>query len=200
MAPAGSPDSELNRRLADIQGRVDALARIDPAARAAAEELVSELLDLHGDALSRMLAIVDASSGGGALLEEFSADGVLASVLLIHDLHPLTTEQRVERALEGVRPYLAMHGGDVELIGVTGTTVQLRLKGSCDGCPSSAATLHGAVEKAVMDAAPEVVDLDVIGLVLPDALPSPVGSNGFRPLQVAGQEAPALVCPAPLLA
>jgi len=190
---AGSPDAELSRRLAEIQGRVD------PAARAAAEELVTELLDLHGDALSRLLHIVDQSPGAQELLAQVADDGVLGAVLLVHDLHPLGTEQRVERALEGVRPYLAMHGGDVELLGVTGTTVRLRLKGSCDGCPSSAATLNGAVEKAVMEAAPEVTDLDVEGLVEPTPLATPT-HGGFRPLQVAGQAAPELVCPAPLLA
>lgn len=198
MATAGSPDSELTRRLAEIQGRVDALERIDPAARAAAEELVSDLLDLHGDALSRLLQIIDQSPAGEAILGRVADDGVLGAVLLVHDLHPLSTEQRVERALVGVRPYLAMHGGDVELLGVSGTTVRLRLKGSCDGCPSSAATLHGAVEKAVMEAAPEISDLDVEGLV-PAAPVTPM-HGGFRPLQVAGQAAPALVCPAPLLA
>ena len=71
----------------------------------------------------------------------------MASLLLVHGLHPYDVETRVARALDGVRPYLGSHGGDVELLGVTDDgVVRLRLLGSCDGCPSSSVTLKLAVE------------------------------------------------------
>ena len=52
------------------------------------------------------------------------------------------------------------HGGDVELLDVDedAGAVHLRLLGSCDGCPSSAVTLQHAVERAIVEAAPEIVD------------------------------------------
>ena len=66
-------------------------------------------------------------------------------------------------ALDSVRPLLGQHGGDVELLGVDeeAGAVHLRLLGSCDGCPSSSATLKGAVEVALAQHAPEIVILDV---------------------------------------
>jgi Fe-S cluster biogenesis protein NfuA len=68
-------------------------------------------------------------------------------------------EDRVLDALGEVRPYLDSHGGDVELLGVEGSTVRLRLQGSCSGCPSSAMTLKLAIENAIQKAAPEIVEV-----------------------------------------
>ena len=80
----------------------------------------------------------------------------------MHGLHPYDVPTRVEQALEGVRPYLGSHGGDVELLEVTDDgAVRLRLLGSCDGCPSSAVTLELAVQDAIEAAAPEVVAIEV---------------------------------------
>ena len=74
-------------------------------------------------------------------------------------LHPEALDDRVEAGPGPVRPFLGRHGGDVELLGVDeeAGAVRLRLLGSCDGCPSSAATLQGAVERAILEAAPEVM-------------------------------------------
>ena len=62
-----------------------------------------------------------------------------------------------------MRPFLAHHDGDVELLAVDpdAGAVVLRLLGSCDGCPSSAVTLQLAVERAIVEAAPEIVRIDV---------------------------------------
>ena len=54
----------------------------------------------------------------------------MASLLLVHGLHPYSVETRVEQALASVRPYLGSHGGDVELLGVSDDgLVRLRLLG-----------------------------------------------------------------------
>ena len=86
----------------------------------------------------------------------------MASLLLVHGLHPYDVHTRVERALESVRPYLGSHGGDVELLEVTEAgAVHLRLLGSCDSCPSSSVTLELAVQDAIEAAAPEVTSVEV---------------------------------------
>jgi Fe-S cluster biogenesis protein NfuA/nitrite reductase/ring-hydroxylating ferredoxin subunit len=83
-------------------------------------------------------------------------------LLVVHGLHPYGVEERVERALAAVRPYLGSHGGDVELLGVSEEgVVRLRLLGSCDGCPSSSVTLDLAVEGAIHEAAPEVSAIEI---------------------------------------
>ena len=63
------------------------------------------------------------------------------------------------------------HGGDVELLDIDEAVgaVHLRLLGSCDGCPSSAVTLQHAVERAIVEAAPEIVTIDVEEPNAPDA-------------------------------
>ena len=88
----------------------------------------------------------------------------VGSLLIVHGLHPPTrSRSRVERRSSSVRPFLGAHGGDVELLDVDADAgaVRLRLLGSCDGCPSSAVTLQSAVERAILEAAPEIVIIDV---------------------------------------
>ncbi|MBI2550917.1 NifU family protein [Candidatus Uhrbacteria bacterium] len=69
--------------------------------------------------------------------------------------------EQVEAVLEGIRPVLARHRGDVELVSANLKTgrVELRLKGACDGCPFSQLTLKMGIEAALRDALPEVTDI-----------------------------------------
>jgi len=101
-------------------------------------------------------------------LRALAADDLVSSLLLVHDLHPDDCDSRIEQALERVRPYLGSHAGDVAYLGVDAAGIaHLRLEGSCHGCAGSAATAHTAIERAVLDAAPEVSGVDVQGVVEP---------------------------------
>jgi Fe-S cluster biogenesis protein NfuA/nitrite reductase/ring-hydroxylating ferredoxin subunit len=142
---------------------LDASSAGGAVARERSEELVRLVADLYGAGLERVLDILH---GAGRLDDEVLArladDDLVASLLIVHGLHPYGVEQRVRRALDDVRPYLGSHGGDVELVEVTDdSTVRLRLLGSCDGCPSSSVTLTLAVEGAIEAAAPEVTGIYV---------------------------------------
>jgi Fe-S cluster biogenesis protein NfuA len=88
---------------------------------------------------------------------------VVGGLFLLHGLHPLGVEDRVRQALEGVRPYLRSHGGNVELLGVSDGVVRLRLNGSCHSCPSSAVTMQQTIEEAIYGKAPEVTAVEVEG-------------------------------------
>jgi Fe-S cluster biogenesis protein NfuA len=59
------------------------------------------------------------------------------------------------------------HGGDVELVGLDGDIAHLRLKGSCNGCGASASTLELAVKQALEEAAPDLLGIEVEGVVDP---------------------------------
>jgi Fe-S cluster biogenesis protein NfuA/nitrite reductase/ring-hydroxylating ferredoxin subunit len=146
-----------------IEALLEASAAHGPVARERAEELVRLIVELYGAGLERVLEIVhDAGVLDDDLLAALANDQLVSSLLLVHDLHPYGVQDRVERALETVRPYLGSHGGDVELVGLTDDgRVTLRMLGSCDGCPSSAVTLTLAVETAIRDAAPEVTGIEV---------------------------------------
>ncbi|GAC1534457.1 MAG: hypothetical protein NVS3B12_15260 [Acidimicrobiales bacterium] len=133
----------------------------DPRTYERVEEVLRLVTDLYGAGLGRVveLAAQHAPDMAAALV----GDELVAGLLIVHDLHPDSLRARVESALVSVRPLLGHHGGDVELIDVDAEVggVFLRLLGSCDGCPSSSATLQHAVEKAILVAAPEVTVIDV---------------------------------------
>jgi Fe-S cluster biogenesis protein NfuA len=137
-------------------------ATADPSSWARAEEVLALVTELYGAGLARIVELVD---DGGAVMGRLLSDELVSSLLVLHGLHPDDLAVRVEQALEEVRPYLAAHSGDVELIGVDDelSAVCIRLLGSCHGCPSSSITLKLAVEKAIMEAAPEVTRIVVEG-------------------------------------
>ena len=85
------------------------------------------------------------------MFDKLCDDPFVESLLCLHDLHPYSVEERVQRALDGVRPYLKSHEGGVEIARIEDDVVVLHLQGSCDGCPSSAATVKLAVERAILE-------------------------------------------------
>jgi Fe-S cluster biogenesis protein NfuA/nitrite reductase/ring-hydroxylating ferredoxin subunit len=169
--------------LVERVGRLTAeLERIeDRRAREAAEELVGSVIELYGQGLERIVAAV-AGSTDPELAQRLAEDGVIASLMLIHGLYPVDLEQRVREALNGVRPYMESHGGDVELLGIADGVARIRLEGSCEGCPASASTLELAIKSALDEAAPDLEGLVVEGTAQgpapaapgPDALELPV--------------------------
>jgi Fe-S cluster biogenesis protein NfuA len=187
----GMPAGDLR----SVGDRIEALlaelrAINEPRARETAEELVRSLLELYGGGLARMMEIVYDSAAGGELFDRFAADDVVASLLLLHDLHPEDTESRVLRALDGVRPYLGSHGGDVRLLGIEDGVVRLRLEGTCHGCPSSSITMKLAIEKAIGEAAPEVTRIEVEGVAEPSAPASAAFSSGGDSVVQIGLKCP----------
>ena len=138
-----------------------------PAA-SAAEELVSLLVGLYGDGLAQIMTVLaENGTAGAAMIDALAEDPVVESLLLLHGLHPLDVDARIQRALDRVRPYLGSHAGGVEYLGVRDGVARLRLEGSCHGCPSSTVTVQLAITGAVQDAAPEVSDVVVEGMTAP---------------------------------
>ena len=151
-------------RIEELLGHLE--SSLDAAAFEQVQDLVSLVTDLYGGGLARILELAGEDA---PLRQRLADDGLVASLLVLHDLHPLSLEDRVHRALESVRPYLGSHGGDVEVLGIDGDEglVRLRMLGSCDGCASSSVTLELAVQAAIEEAAPEIVRIDVDGAAEP---------------------------------
>ncbi len=158
--------------MTQVQGvgeQVDALLAALRSGRgdsaAIADELVRLLVGLYGDGLARVTEILAGQGPAGVeIMNAMIEDPLVESLLLLHDLHPLDVDARVQRALDEVRPYLGSHAGGVEYLGVSGGVARLRLQGSCDGCPSSTVTVQLAIEGAVLNAAPEVSAVVVEGM------------------------------------
>jgi Fe-S cluster biogenesis protein NfuA/nitrite reductase/ring-hydroxylating ferredoxin subunit len=144
-----------------------------PAAQAA-EELVGLLVGLYGDGLAQIMTVLSEQGREGAdMIAALADDPLVESLLLLHGLHPLDVDARIQRALDRVRPYLGSHAGGVEYLGVTEGVARLRLEGSCHGCPSSTVTVQLAITGAVQDAAPEVTEVVVEGMTVPDQKGAP---------------------------
>ena len=154
----------------------------------AAEELVRLLLGLYGEGLGHIMAALRAEGeAGAAVLDRLLADPLVESLLLLHDLHPLDVDARIQRALDQVRPYLGSHAGGVQYLGVTEDGVaRLRLEGSCHGCPSSTVTVQLALKGAVEDAAPEVTEVVVEGMTAPPPSGPQLLQIGSRPPDAGG--------------
>jgi Fe-S cluster biogenesis protein NfuA len=176
-----------NRNVRQSGERIEqALLELEQSADARSLNLAEEVLrlvsELYGAGLARVLEIASARSPG--LVADLAADELVASLLLVHGLHPDPLEARVQDALAAVRPFLGQHGGDVELLAIDDElgAVKLRLLGSCDGCPSSAATLQGAVEVAIHEKAPEVTRIVVEESEQGDGAGGSGGSGGAVPI------------------
>ena len=67
--------------------------------------------------------------------------------------------EKVEAALEKIRPALRADGGDVELVDVKDGVVTVRLTGACGSCPMSTMTLRMGVERVIKQEVPEIKEL-----------------------------------------
>jgi Fe-S cluster biogenesis protein NfuA len=73
--------------------------------------------------------------------------------------------QRVETALNDIRPYLEADGGNVRVVELSGDfKVRLEFVGNCGNCPMSSMTFKAGVEEAIRRSVPEVKGIEVINL------------------------------------
>jgi Fe-S cluster biogenesis protein NfuA/nitrite reductase/ring-hydroxylating ferredoxin subunit len=164
----------------DVGEKVDALLtqigeQGGGQAAATADELVRVLVEYYGGGLERVVELLGAESTFA-----LTKDPYVESLLVLHGLHPLGIDERIEQALDRVRPYLGSHAGGVAYLGVDDDdTAHLRLDGSCNGCPSSTVTVRMTIEEAVLAAAPELAGIEVEGAVEEDA--KPLLQIGLRP-------------------
>ena len=182
----------LLERVEQLTAAIEASA--DPFVRGTVDELVSAIIELYGEGLTRIVREL-AERGEEELLLRLASDGVIGSLMLIHDLYPVPLETRVQEALASVRPYMESHGGDVEFLRLEDGVAHLRLIGHCHGCPASAATLELAIKEALDEAAPDLLGLEVEGVAEAKPLRKPLavvtpaghaaGAPGWLPLEQA---------------
>jgi Fe-S cluster biogenesis protein NfuA/nitrite reductase/ring-hydroxylating ferredoxin subunit len=177
---------QLMARVEELTGRLEHLE--DAAGRDLAEELTSAVVQMYGAGLERIVELTDADTRAA-----FADDQLVASLLMIHDLYPVPIEERVQEALDNVRPYMESHGGNVELLGIEDGIARLRLAGSCKSCRASSSTLELAVRRALENAAPDLEGMDVEGVA---DEPAPIPGTPL-PLVQAAPGWHSLAIPAP---
>ena len=181
MVQGHSNVRQVGDRIEVLLGELRSSAAPDVAAKV--EEVVSLLVELYGAGLERILEIVNEDAAAAApLLTRLTDDKFIESLLVLHGIHPVDVDTRIEAALDQARPYLGSHAGGVEYLGVDEDGVaHLRLEGSCHGCPSSTVTVKLTLEQAIAEAAPEVLRVEVEGVAEAPTGPGPALLQIQRP-------------------
>lgn len=159
-----TPDPEatvttLEETVANIQGLIDEIESYsDPSVKRKVFELLDWLDTLHREALSRLAGGLESVG----FLDKALDDPFVAHLFSIYGFFEETDPAPlVEDALAEVRPYVHSHGGEIEVTGIQGGVVQVRMHGSCSGCPSSVVTLTQSFEKAVRSRWPALIRIEV---------------------------------------
>src|SRR3984885_3842438 len=190
--PSGAADNidHVVERVQDLQAQLESTG--DSAPRELTEELVSAVVQMYGAGLERIVdSLFEAGAEGERLAARLAEAPLVATLLLIHALHPVPLEQRVQAALDSVRPYMESHGGNVALLSLEDGIARIHLQGSCSDCSASAVTLELAIKQALEDAAPDLEGLEGIGVA-----PQTMGGTGL-PIVMSGPPPPAEAPPAP---
>jgi Fe-S cluster biogenesis protein NfuA len=139
-------------RLEELFGEVE---QFDDAVRTRVFELLDGVDAIHRLAVTRLADSLGADvdrlrRGDPAVAWLFEAYGV-----------GVDDVAAAAAALDPIRPYITEHGGDVQVLGVEGGVVRVRLDGACSGCTSAAQTLRYGVEQALRDNLPGFVAMEV---------------------------------------
>jgi Fe-S cluster biogenesis protein NfuA len=158
-------ETEVQKQAQQIESLIrEAEALSDPDLRAKVVALVRSLMDFHAAGLERLMEIIaDSGDPGRAIFDGFARDNLVANLLMLYGLHPLDFETRVRQALDKVRPSLNAQGVSVELLGSADGVVRLRLSEGPHARRSSMLAHKAIIEGAILEAAPDVIGIQVEG-------------------------------------
>ena len=150
------PERSLTDLVSDIQRYEAIVEQWDGPQKQVVLQLKGAIEDLHKEALTRLIRSVKQEAMGA--LRHAAQDEVVYGLLRYHDLVKAPSlQQRLQQALDEVRPDLQGHQGDIELVSIRlPDTVEVRLVGACSHCPASQLTLSEAVETAIKRHCPEI--------------------------------------------
>ncbi len=177
---SGDSAADLERLVQPIVSLEAIVAGWDESHALTVQALKTAIEDLHKEALRRLVRSLKEDPAAFTRMREALSDHVVYGVLRFHGLVKEPLQARVERALDEVRPLMHSHGGDIELVAVKPPdTVQIRLIGSCHGCPASSQTLTEGVEKAIRAHCPEIVHIHQVSRGAPEARADGVSTVHF---------------------
>lgn len=153
-------ETDLDVLLKDIQALESVVATWGEHERNIVQALKTSIDALNKEALTRLIRSIKKSPEAMSALKDAASDEVVYSVMRHHGLLKPSLNERIEQALESVRPMLQGHGGNVELVSIEHpSTAVVRLIGACSGCPASELTLSEGVEKAIKEYCPEITEV-----------------------------------------
>ena len=150
---------ELAKRVDDA---VAAMEDLDPAARKVAEELQAAIEAVHKAGLVTMIRRMREDEGARQVLFGLVEDPVVHTLLSLHGILRPDPVTQANQVLDGVRPQLHSHGGDVTLVRIEDDTAFVRLEGACNGCSMSSVTLRNLVEDSLVQGVSSIMKVEVV--------------------------------------
>ncbi len=167
----------------DVMPRVGALydelmTHPDAAVRDRVEEMMDLFDTFHREGLGRLVEMIRAWRGE-IFLENVADDDITGYFLAAYDFGEAPDDrdaaaaaEAVDAAMQELRPMIESHGGMITVEEIKDGVVKLQMMGSCDGCPSSAATLTGGLEEALRRHWPNFRRLEVVEPLAEEAAPA----------------------------
>ena len=156
---ASDEEMSLDRLIGDLRALEMLADGWDEAARNGAQARAEAVDALNKEAFRRLISALKDLPEFGEALRSAAQDEIVYAVLRRHGILKPSLYERVEAALESVRPSLASHGGDAEIASVEGNRADIRFLGACDGCPASQLTFYAGVKKAIQEQVPEITEV-----------------------------------------
>ena len=164
-----APPADFEQRAARVGAAERAVAALSPDARATAEELQAAVEAHHAAVLHSVVLRLREDDRGNELLYEIVEEPEVYASLVKAGIARPTLAMEAIQVLDGIRPYLKSHNGDVELVRIEGATAYVRLQGACQGCGSSSTTLRDSVAEALLAHLPALSDVEEVP---PEVAPS----------------------------
>lgn len=149
-------EATLEKLAAAVDSALSAVKELEEAPRTVAGNLKEALEAFHKEALITLVKTIKADPRGKELLIEAMENPAVYALFSMHGIIKKPLHARVLEVLEQIKPYIASHGGDIELVRVEDDVAFVRLHGACAGCSMSARTLRDGVEEAVRARIPEI--------------------------------------------
>ncbi|MEM8608553.1 MAG: NifU family protein [Myxococcota bacterium] len=151
------PDTTLDDLVRDLERLEEVFAHWDENQQGAVLAYRKTVDELHREAMRRLIRSLKSEPAALAAMKSAMSDEFVYAVCRRFGLIKPSLQERVEEALESVRPMLASHGGGVELVAVVPPNqVDVRFLGACEGCPASMLTFVEGVKKAIVEHCPEI--------------------------------------------
>ncbi|WP_395695004.1 NifU family protein [Nocardioides sp.] len=149
-------------RTTPAESSLEDLAAALDAAGEAEDPRVAALDELHRRALTIVVRRLRDDPRGKELLFELVDEPEVHMVLAMHGIVRPDPTTLTRRVLDGVRPGLQSHGGDVELDRIENGIAFVRLQGACNGCSMAAVTMREGVERALLGGVPGLRGVEVV--------------------------------------
>ncbi len=156
---------EIEHLLGDIQSLVT------PPAWERIERVISRIVRLYAAGLARSLDYARSTGATDEFDDRLAGDDLLASLLVLHGLHPLSAEERVGRAINTVRSELGLTPDDLVLVAFEDGRVSLRASSDLGGGAMASRVAESAIRRVIESVAPEVSTIDIQGIT-PERDPS----------------------------